>query len=465
VKVFYVRANNALRYVRELFTLGFLGKANAGCRNGLGEPHSPFFFGCLFIWAEIKRAAVRRGPESHGGKTLCMENIKAGTRTLSREKYDPGFVKLRRGLRDHLGSMSGNAVKLFDWLLLAADWKGPSRGWVEASFADVAKELRFSSKTLQRACDELEDEKQFVAIERATNQYGLTRFKILKYDATADSSGVDRFDHSNSSAVDSGVDISDHSNVHSDRPNPLESKHLQLLKNLEEVKKETSDAVRRRFDAELHPCDDDLVSKTKPKTSFEAKSKTSSPGKAKLRSRIEAIIRKNKESYAEWIDREQEAGRPHPFTDAYGKAFNEIGYDVDLRAADVTWDFVYSVRSIGEQNQGKAVSPGNLCSKIMDDLDRQRVSDQENGGDGGGYYWPHDFQEHRDALRERERVVEAATQAKVAKPSKLCFDEAQELVDRKEATWVDDRKQSIKLTPGGVDRRSQTSPGVAACAR
>src|ERR1700722_7797602 len=36
---------------------------------------------------KIKRAALPRGPESYGGKILCMENIKADARGLSTEKH------------------------------------------------------------------------------------------------------------------------------------------------------------------------------------------------------------------------------------------------------------------------------------------------------------------------------------------------------------------------------------------
>jgi hypothetical protein len=54
----------------------------------------------------------------------------------SSEKRGPGFVKLRRGLLPHLSEMSSNAVKLYVYLQLKAQWAGPMRGWVECRVLD-----------------------------------------------------------------------------------------------------------------------------------------------------------------------------------------------------------------------------------------------------------------------------------------------------------------------------------------
>ncbi len=407
-----------------------------------------------------------------------MTDSKSALSGMSGEKRDPGFVKLRRGLLPHLGRMSSNATKLYVWLLLSADWrKGPMRGSVVASFADIGRDLRVSSKTLQRAVEELETrEKPFISVERAANQYELTQIRIFRYDSCDDTSGVDKSDHSNSigmdtavdTAVDSGVDKSDHSDVHSNRSNSLKSKDLRAPKKLEEVKnikREAMDAVRRRFDAELHPSDDDLVSKVKPKTSFETKPNLSEPGKAKLQSRIADKIAKSKESYAEHITSELSEGRPHPFGDGKKRAFAELGYHINIRSADVSWDFVFTACDVCDDNRGKGISPGNLCSKVIDAISTKRESDLRDGGDGGGYYWPPDFQKHRDALRARERLAEEAARAQTTTSKTFTREEAQRLVDRKEATWVDDRKEHIRLIPNGAEPKARANLGGTACAR
>ena len=120
-------------------------------------------------------------------------------------KGDSGFVKLRRGLRSHLAEMSGNGLKLFSELLFRADWgPGPKRGWVETTYEDLTNSLGWSLKTLQRAVEGL-TEKPYTEVERAANQYELTRIKIFKYDVEEFASGLDKSVHS---AVHSTTPIS-----------------------------------------------------------------------------------------------------------------------------------------------------------------------------------------------------------------------------------------------------------------
>ncbi len=170
------------------------------------------------------------------------------------------------------------------------------------------------------------------------------------------------------------------------------------------------DAVRRRGDAELHPSDDDLASKAKPKPSFEAKSKATQR-RVKLQSRIAALIKRNDETYADWIDREVSKGRPNPYGREEQEAFAALGYQPNLPRSDLSSDFVNAVCIVHEEHRDAGISPGNLCSKVIDRLQKDRNSDRKQGGDGCGYFWPNDFQRHRDTLRERERRAEAAVLA------------------------------------------------------
>lgn len=100
----------------------------------------------------------------------------------SREKRNPGFAPIRRGLLEHWPSMSANARSFYVWLHLSAYWQdGPKRGAVEASFEDMARANGWSLKVLRGAIEELEA-KPYVEVDRAANQHELTRIKILKYD-------------------------------------------------------------------------------------------------------------------------------------------------------------------------------------------------------------------------------------------------------------------------------------------
>ena len=74
------------------------------------------------------------------------------------QKRHPGWVRIRRGLLDHLPRMSDRATKLYLYLHLTCEWSGPARGSVNASFEDIAKGIGCSTKTVQRALEELEEE-------------------------------------------------------------------------------------------------------------------------------------------------------------------------------------------------------------------------------------------------------------------------------------------------------------------
>ncbi|MBV9888336.1 MAG: hypothetical protein JO119_17460, partial [Acidobacteria bacterium] len=379
-----------------------------------------------------------------------MEENKGISRGASTEKHDPGFVQLRRGLLEHLGQMSGNATKLYVWLLMTAGWKGPLKGHVLASFADVGRSLMFSSKTLQRACDELEHgPRPFIVVQRAANQYSMTRIRILRFDGGDESFGVDKFDQSKSAAlvggvdaaVDSGVDKFDHSDVHSSRSKSLESRDLRAPKKSEEVKNkrsEESDAVRRRFDAELHPsASKDFFSKPKSKASFEQEVKPTTSREAKLVARLSSKIRSAGGCYADYVARELKAGRPHPFGTEEQEAFEALKYRPELQSRDLSENFVIIALDVYEENRGKPILAGNLCSKVIDRIQSERESSLKLCGTEDGHYWPPDFQRHRNALRKQERQMEKAAEAKGSSKLRLSREEAQRWVDQKDAIWVD----------------------------
>lgn len=135
-------------------------------------------------------------------------------------KRDMGFVKIRRGLREHLVTMSSNAVKLYLWLHLSANW-AVKRGCVEASYEDIARALGWSQKTLQRTVAELEP--KYIAVAHA-NQFKLTTIRIIKYDIAVDNSVQ------SASAVDTVVDKFVQSDVHSDPSKPATTHELQAPK-------------------------------------------------------------------------------------------------------------------------------------------------------------------------------------------------------------------------------------------
>jgi hypothetical protein len=341
-----------------------------------------------------------------------MEN-KVAQPSKSIENRDPGFARIRKGLLAHLPGMSGNDVKLYLMLHFKACWFGPKRGWVEASFDDMARWCGWSTKTLQRAVEELEA-KPYIGVERATNQHELTRIKILKYDLEESTSAMDKSDQSSTVGVDSAVDCAVDSGadkpVHSKRASPQNQQDLQApkkLKKLKNIRREDEDAVRRRVDAELTASIPPLDQRPsqKPNPSLERKANPTSSLRTKLEVRLAGKIEsEHEERFSSWIAVCQKKGWAHPFGAEERAAFKALQYEPDLQSPHLSFSFVMSAAYVHEKNKGKDVTPGNLCSKVIDYCMTQ--IGRSGGECGGSYYWPPDFQDHRDRLRAQEIRVE-----------------------------------------------------------
>jgi predicted DNA-binding transcriptional regulator AlpA len=79
-------------------------------------------------------------------------------------------------------------------------------------------------------------------------------------------------------------------------------------------------------------------------------------------------------------------------------------YIVDVNDPAYSVFFLKAGREVFDEveEKGKYVSPGNLCSKVIDRCLRNRKKGLDDA-----FYWPFDFQEHRDRLREKERIEES----------------------------------------------------------
>lgn len=321
-----------------------------------------------------------------------MSKNKAPSSLASRAVRDPGFVKLRRGLRKHLPLMSSNAAKLYTWLLIAAEWKGAGRGTYESTYQEIAQELLWNPKMLRRSMNELR-ENGYVVIVGAANQYENTLITILKYDQDVAAFGGDTGVRSNGagdSAGDRGVDTGVPSVVPTKPASPHSAKALGAPKNLEEVKEveeEKHDAVRRRFDAELRP----------PKRLFSPSEK-----KKKLAAHLAAKIREENGSFLDWIKVCEKKGWEHPFGEEEREAFEALQYKPNLKSPLLSNDFVFAVACVYEENREKDLLPGILCSRVIDFCERERKGNKTIGAHGC-YYYPPDFLAHRDRLREEER--------------------------------------------------------------
>jgi hypothetical protein len=100
--------------------------------------------------------------------------------STSSESYAP----VSRGFRKHLAALSGNAVKLYVELLLAADFAGLHKGQVAATFAELATRLKMHRVTVFKAAKELSP--RYITWSRAKNQFDTTVFTVQKYKSVKD---------------------------------------------------------------------------------------------------------------------------------------------------------------------------------------------------------------------------------------------------------------------------------------
>jgi hypothetical protein len=132
-----------------------------------------------------------------------------------------------------------------------------------------------------------------------------------------------------------------------------------------------------------------------------------SPNPCKKRTREENIQAKIDEqdgtfvAYVEWSEK---GNYGHPFDADTQKAFAVLQYKPDLNSRRLTRDFVSCAVDVYEEHCHKGIAPALLCTKIIDEC-RKRQKSEPNGC----YFWPPDFQAHRDRLRaaESEQAVAA----------------------------------------------------------
>ena len=92
-----------------------------------------------------------------------------------------GFIKLRRGLDEHLPGIDGDALKLYVRLLFRADWrKGKNHGLAEVKLGEIAASFNWSRDTLTRKLAELEG--RYISVESHGNQFTQSAIRILNYD-------------------------------------------------------------------------------------------------------------------------------------------------------------------------------------------------------------------------------------------------------------------------------------------
>jgi hypothetical protein len=320
-----------------------------------------------------------------------MQQNNSTSALASSEKRNLGFVKLRRGLREHLhrSRMSSNASTLFVWLLLWAYYSGPKRGCVEANIDDLMLGLGWSRSMVKRSVDELAS-KGYISFNGAANQHELGEIRILKFDVEERDSARSTSEPSRNSEISAELSArltaqsTTEPSSEPSNPSNLQSRHdLQVPKNAVEVKKEKkgkADAVRRPFDAEL---------RASPKSFFSPSEK---------RKKLEARLAGKLLETGNTLDRD--------LNDEEREAFAYLRYKPKDEPRNLPNGFVWTLFDVYDDHKDDLPLPGNLCSKIIDHCMAKQESCKTIGSDPSEYYYPLDFVEHRDRLREQERRAE-----------------------------------------------------------
>jgi hypothetical protein len=158
------------------------------------------------------------------------------------------------------------------------------------------------------------------------------------------------------------------------------------------IKGNPLDAVRRPVDAEHHIAAEPFSPPSEGKTKAKPLER-----KAKLRARLANAIRVNGNQFEGGLDRDDRA--------VLQAAINAMRYDAkDFET--LTDGFTFTLMEISEKHKHDEISPGNLCSKVIDRCLSEQKACKTLGSDPSEYYWPPDFQDHRDKLRARERAAE-----------------------------------------------------------
>jgi hypothetical protein len=186
----------------------------------------------------------------------------------SSEKRNLGWVKIRRGLRDHLhrSRMSSNASTLFVWLLLSAYHSGPKRGCLETNIDDLMRGLGWSRSMVKRTIEELV-RKDYILFSGAANQHGLGTITIFKFDVESRDSARSTTEPSTDHNISARLSAQSTCEPSSELSNPSISqnehglqtpKNVKKYRNKEEVEEDAATASFQESlkprSQEIHPC-------------------------------------------------------------------------------------------------------------------------------------------------------------------------------------------------------------------
>jgi hypothetical protein len=160
------------------------------------------------------------------------------------KKKSAGFIRLRRGLAEHLRWLSPTALKVYICFHFDADWKeGPSRGLVVTTQESLAEKLNLSIFQVRRALRELRP--KYVTTVRRGNRDRASIFRIEKYEKLPSPDDTESLVSTNADKKDGGESLVStlvstplSTGAHKKPDKPFQREVLQPSKKLEVRKKE-----------------------------------------------------------------------------------------------------------------------------------------------------------------------------------------------------------------------------------
>ena len=142
-----------------------------------------------------------------------------------------GFVKLRRGIFDHLQIMSATELKVYIALLVLADYKN---GSVNISISDLSESIGVSYKPVQVSVKRLVAMK-YINFIPSRNQWQDSNFEICKYASVElTEAGTEATPIASVELTEAGTEASTEAQAQDQQKQA--SKNLKNLKNLKELK-------------------------------------------------------------------------------------------------------------------------------------------------------------------------------------------------------------------------------------
>jgi hypothetical protein len=129
-------------------------------------------------------------------------------------------------------------------------------------------------------------------------------------------------------------------------------------------------------------------------------------GKKTLEENVQAKIDEQDGTFAAYVEWSEKRNFGHPFDADTQKAFAAMEYKPDLNSRRLTRDFVTCAVDVYEAHCDDGMAPTLLCTKVIDECLKRQAAESN-----GCYFWPPDFQAHRNRLRApgREQAVAANT--------------------------------------------------------